>query len=383
MGFAAGKIFQRVKVPRVVAFVLIGLILASTGVISSCVIEHLQPIIDLALGFIGFTIGSELDIKSLLKDSKKLFIILSCEVMGAFGLVTVAFYLMFGEFYISLIFGALASATAPAATIEVIKECYAKGELTQRIICIIALDDIIAIILFDFILSHASPQVVGGLITILAPLLNIAFALLLGGLLGYVLVKVEELFRSETEWLILTVGSVILCTGVAQIFGISSILTNIALGTIMANAHTIELKTFEKRLDIIILPLFIGFFVLIGARLNLEIIIEVGVITTIYVCARAVGKILGAYGGAKLAHELPKIANNLGLSLISQAGVALALAYLASNQLAMLGNAAAGLLIFNVITASVIVTDLIGPLAVKFSLKRVGECPMKPSYSET
>jgi len=382
LGFASGKLFQRVKIPRVVAFVLIGLILANTGVIPSCAIECLQPVVDLALGFIGFTIGSQLELKNLLKGSKRLFIILTCEAMGAFVLVTLAFYLVFGEFYIGLIFGVLASATAPAATIEVIKECCAKGDLTQRIIFIIALDDILAIILFDFVMSYASSQFVWDLIILLTPLLNIAVSLLLGGLLGYALARIEESFRSETEWLILTVGSVILATGTAQIFGISSILTNIALGVVMANSHTIEIKTFEKRLDIIILPLFIGFFVLIGARLNLEIILEVGALAIIYICARAVGKILGAYGGSRLAQEPPKIANNLGLALISQAGVALALAYLASTQLAMLGNAAVGILIFDVITASVIITDLIGPLAVKFSLKRVGECPMESSSSE-
>jgi Kef-type K+ transport system membrane component KefB len=289
---------------------------------------------------------------------------------------------LFGQFHIALIFGVLASATAPAATIEVIKECCANGDLTQRIIFIIALDDIIAIILFDFVMGYVSSQVIWDLITLLTPLLNIAFALLLGGLLGYILTKVEESFRSETEWLILTVGSVILATGVAQIFGISSILTNIALGTIMANSHSLEIKTFEKRLDIVILPLLIGFFVLIGAQLNLGIILEVGIIATIYVCTRAVGKIVGAYGGARLVNDPPEIANNLGLALISQAGVALALAYLASTQLAILGNAVAGLLIFNVITASVLITDLLGPLATKFSLKRVGECPMTSSPSE-
>jgi len=373
VGFAAGKIFQRLKIPRVLGFIILGLVFGSIGVIPPSVMESLRPIIDLALGFIGFSIGNELDLKKLLEGSKKLFIILICEAIGTFGLVALLFYMVFGHLYIALIFGALASATAPAATVEVIREYRAKGELTQMIFFILALDDIIAVLLFNFVINYASPQVVWSLITVLAPLLELAFAFLLGGLLGYVLVKVEELFKDETEWLILMIGSVILCTGVSQFFGLSSILSNMALGIAMENLHTVKIKTFEEKLEIVILPLFIGFFVLTGAHLNLTILIAVLELAVIYVVARTVGKLLGAYGGAKLANESPNIVNNLGFSLLSQAGVALGLAFLASTQLALQGDAATGLLIFNVITASVLVMDLFGPLGVKFSLHRAKE----------
>jgi len=382
VGFVAGKLFQRLKLPRVVGFIVLGLIFGSIGVIPPSAMESLRPIVDLALGFIGFRIGSELDIKELLKVSKKLFIILICEAIATFVLVTLVFQLVFGQLYISLIFGAIASATAPAATVEVIREYCAKGELTQVILFILALDDIIAVLLFNFVITYASPQVVWSLITLLTPLIEIVLAFLLGGLLGFVLVGVEELFKDETEWLILTVASVILCTGVSQFFGFSSILSNMAVGITMENLHAVKIKQFEEKLEIIILPLFIGFFVLTGARLNLAILVEVIEFAAIYVSARTAGKLLGAYGGTKLANESPRIANNLGFSLLSQAGVALGLAYLASTQLALHGNAAIGLLIFNVITASVLVTDLFGPLGVKFSLHRAKEVMLEEEICE-
>jgi len=382
VGFVAGKLFQRLKLPRVVGFIVLGLIFGSIGVIPPSAMESLRPIVDLALGFIGFRIGSELDIKELLKVSKKLFIILMCEAIATFVLVTLVFQLVFGQLYISLIFGAIASATAPAATVEVIREYCAKGELTQVILFILALDDIIAVLLFNFVITYASPQVVWSLITLLTPLIEIVLAFLLGGLLGFVLVGVEELFKDETEWLILTVASVILCTGVSQFFGFSSILSNMAVGITMENLHAVKIKQFEEKLEIIILPLFIGFFVLTGARLNLAILVEVIEFAAIYVSARTAGKLLGAYGGTKLANESPRIANNLGFSLLSQAGVALGLAYLASTQLALHGNAAIGLLIFNVITASVLITDLFGPLGVKFSLHRAKEVMLEEEICE-
>jgi Kef-type K+ transport system membrane component KefB len=373
LGFAAGKVFQRLKIPRVLGFIIIGLILGSAGVIPPETVQSLSPIIDLALGFIGFTIGCELDLSKLFKGPKKLLIILLCEAIGTFLIVTVAFQLVFGELYISLIFGALASATAPAATVEVIREYCAKGELTQVILFILALDDIIAVVLFNFVIAYASPEVVWSVFILLAPLVEIGLAFVLGCSLGYILVKLEELFQDETEWLILTIASIILCTGMSQFFGISSILSNIALGITVENISSLEFKRFEEKLEVILLPLFIGFFVLTGAHLNLAILLEVGIFVAIYVVARSTGKIFGAFGGAKLARESPKVANNLGFSLLSQAGVALGLAYLASSHLAMLGNPTVGFLIFNVITASVLIMDLFGPLGVKFSLQRAKE----------
>jgi Kef-type K+ transport system membrane component KefB len=297
----------------------------------------------------------------------------------------VFFYIVFGQFSIALIFGVLAVPTAPAATIEVIRECRAEGTLCQMIIFIIALGDLLALLLFSLVINYAMPHGAWGLIALLTPLVEILISLSLGGILGYVFVRVEDLFRDETEWVILTFGSVLICTGVTSIFGLSNILANMTLGITMENLSSKEFKIFEEKLEVILMPLLIGFFVLSGAHLKIELLATVGAIMVIFVGARTAGKLLGAYGGAKLARAPPKIANNIGFSLLSQAGVALGLAYLASKQLAILGAADMGLLIFNVITAAVLIMELLGPHAVKLSLHRAKEvmldeeiCEMEP-----
>jgi len=188
IGFMAGKLFQKLKIPRVLAFVLVGLFLGSVGVISPILLEKLQPIVEIALGFIGFAIGSELNIKEVIENSKKLFIILIFQAMGAFILVTLFMNFFFGNLYIALIFGAIATTTAPAATLEVIRESGAQGELTQMILNIIALDDILALILFSFVITYAAPTAIWQLAILLAPLLEIGFSLLLGAALGIVFV---------------------------------------------------------------------------------------------------------------------------------------------------------------------------------------------------
>lgn len=377
IGFIAGKFFQKYKIPRVLAFVLVGLFLGSAGVISPTLLDKLYPIVEVALGFIGFAIGSELNIKELIKGSKKLFVILMLQAMGAFILVTFFMNVIFGNIYVALIFGAIATTTAPAATLEVIRECKAKGDLTQMLLCIIALDDILALILFNFVINYASPNMIWQLTTLIAPLLEIAFSLLLGCVLGFIFAKAIELFKDETEWAILTFAGVLLCTSIANILHLSSILSAMMFGLTMSNMLSMNTKTFEARFEVVLLPLFIGFFVLTGAHLNVLLLINVAVLVVIFVCVRAIGKVFGAYGGARLVNESKTIKNYLGISLLSQAGVALGLAYIANKQLTMIGEPMIGLLIFNVITGAVLVMELIGPLCVKYSLKKANEIEVK------
>ncbi len=374
IGFMAGKLFQKLKIPRVLAFMLVGLFLGSAGVISPILLEKLQPIVEIALGFIGFAIGSELNIKEVIENSKKLFAILILQAMGAFILVTLFMNFFFGNLYIALIFGAIATTTAPAATLEVIRESGAQGELTQMILNIIALDDILALMLFSFVITYAAPTAIWQLSTLLAPLLEIGFSLLLGCVLGIIFAKALGLFKDETEWTIVTFAGVLLCTSLANILQLSSILSAMTFGLTMSNIYSINIKTFEERFEVILLPLFIGFFVLTGAHLNILLLINVAILVVIFVSIRAVGKVFGAYGGAKLANESNNVKNYLGLSLLSQAGAALGLAYLANRQLTLIGEPMLGLLIFNVITGSVLVMELVGPLLVKYSLSRANEC---------
>ena len=380
-GFAAGKLFQKIKIPRVLGFIVIGLILGESvfAILHANILEDLQPLIDLALGFIGFTVGTELDVSKVIKGSKKLFIILMCEAMGTFALVTLLVLAWSTNLYLAIIFGALASATAPAATIEVIKEYCAKGDLTQTILFVMALDNVLAVLLFSFIFSYVKSSLIGGVISlitlILQPLFEIAIAIAIGVALGVILTYLERQFTEEIELIVLTLGSVILCAGLAETFGFSSILTNMALGVTMANFKGSSIRPIEEKLEVVIVPIFISFFVLTGAHLNFNILLEVGIIAGLYVIGRTAGKLFGSFSGARIAKVEGYIATNLGFGLLAQAGVALGLAYIATTELALIGpnEAIMGLLIFNVITAAVLVMEFMGPLGVKYAVHRAGE----------
>ncbi|MFX1466237.1 MAG: cation:proton antiporter [Promethearchaeota archaeon] len=384
-GFAAGKIFQKIKIPRVLGFIVIGLILGESvfAILHADILENLQPLVDLALGFIGFTVGTELDAGKIIKGSKKLFIILICEAFGTFLLVTLLVFAWSTNLYLALIFGALASATAPAATIEVIKECCAKGDLTQTIIFVMALDNVLAVLLFSFIFSYVKSSLRGDIISlislILQPLFEIAIAVSIGVGLGMILTYLELQFTEEIELIILTLGSVVLCAGLAETFGFSSILTNMALGVTMANFKGSSIKPIEEKLEVFIVPILISFFVLTGAHLSFSVLLEVGIITALYIIGRTGGKIFGSFGGALLAKMDTKISTNLGFGLLAQAGVALGLAYIAITELTPIGpnEAIMGLLIFNVITAAVLVMEFMGPLGVKYAVHRSGEAKSK------
>jgi len=380
-GFAAGKLFQKIRIPRVLGFIVIGLILGESvfAILHANILEDLQPLIDLALGFIGFTVGTELDVSKVIKGSKKLFIILMCEAMGTFALVTLLILAWSANLYLALIFGALASATAPAATIEVIKECCAKGDLTQTILFVMALDNVLAVLLFSFIFSYVKTSLRGDVILlitlIMQPLFEIAIAIAVGVALGVILTYLELQFKEEIELIVLTLGSVILCAGLAETFGFSSILTNMALGVTMANFKGSSIRPIEEKLEVVIVPIFISFFVLTGAHLSFNILFEVGIIAGLYVIGRTAGKIFGSFSGARIAKMETKVTTNLGFGLLAQAGVALGLAYIAITELTLIGpnEAIMGILIFNVITAAVLIMELMGPLGVKYAINRAGE----------
>ncbi|WP_287588962.1 cation:proton antiporter [Candidatus Borrarchaeum sp.] len=384
-GFTAGKLFQKIRIPRVLGFIVIGLILGESVlfILHADILENLQPLVDLALGFIGFTVGTEFDVSKVIKGRKKLFIILMCEAMGTFALVTLLVFAWSANLYLALIFGALASATAPAATIEVIKECCAKGDLTQTILFVMALDNVLAVLLFSFVFSYVKFSLASGVISlitlILQPLLEIGIAVVIGVGLGVILTYLELQFTEEIELIILTLGSVILCAGLAETFGFSSILTNMALGVTMANFKGSSIKPIEEKLEVLIVPIFISFFVLTGAHLNFSILLEVGIIAALYIIGRTAGKILGSFGGARIAKMDTKISTNLGFGLLAQAGVALGLAYIAITELTPIGpnEAIMGLLIFNVIMAAVLIMEFMGPLGVKYAINRAGEANSK------
>jgi len=380
IAYLVSKLFQKVGIPQVVGFILVGVFLGKSGLhlITAGMTQSLQPLIDLALGFIGFTIGRELELSLLRRGGRKLFGILFFETLAAFTFVTLGFYLFLEDLPTALLFGALAAATAPAATADVLWEYRAKGVLTQMLLFILALDDIIGVILTRLAMAYAESSITAGAISFAQigslALIEIGGSLVLGVVLGWLVSNVVRVKHTPGEIIVLAAASVLLCTGVAEAWELSPILANITFGATLATLSVEANRTF-KQSEESATPIYVIFFVLIGASLDLSSISAVLGMSVLYIVLRSIGKFGGVFIGGKLTNAEPVVQNNLGFCLWSQAGVTLGLTLVILAKFPSLGPAGQELamLIVNVITVSTLLVQIIGPYGVKFAIKRAGE----------
>ena len=408
---------KKLKIPEILGFIVVGIvtgiIFKPFGLFQDHYASVTNVVVALALGFIGFHLGSEIDWKTLKRMSSKVIIILLVEAFFTFFLVTFLVFLITNELYLALLFGALASATAPAGTAAVFWEYDCKGPLTSTTMIILALDDIFAIIFTDFAIDYAVIELEGGrldIINLFVPMtidigLSVSLGLIAGILFSYVLNREEE----HGEYVNLTIGAVFVCIGISGFLGISYILPTMVFGiTVASLCKRPEIDPRKKALISEIFgpqtegiighidqelletsedephqifhevykigsPLIALFFVLIGLNLDISSITQIGFLGILYLIGRTVAKTIGAYIGASIAKAGPTIQKYLGPCLYSQAGVALGLAVLISDKLASLGEPGMGLLILNTITATTIVFQIFGPLAIKWAVEKSGE----------
>ena len=408
---------KKLKIPEILGFIVVGIvtgiILKPFGLFQDHYASVTNVVVALALGFIGFHLGSEIDWKTLKRMSSKVIIILLVEAFFTFFLVTFLVFLITNELYLALLFGALASATAPAGTAAVFWEYDCKGPLTSTTMIILALDDIFAIIFTDFAIDYAVIELEGGrldIINLFVPMtidigLSVGLGLIAGILFSYVLNREEE----HGEYVNLTIGAVFVCIGISGFLGISYILPTMVFGiTVASLCKRPEIDPRKKALISEIFgpqtegiigyidqelletsedephqifyevykigsPLIALFFVLIGLNLDISSITQIGFLGILYLIGRTVAKTIGAYIVASIAKAEPTIQKYLGPCLYSQAGVALGLAVLISDKLASLGEPGMGLLILNTITATTIVFQIFGPLAIKWAVEKSGE----------
>ncbi len=380
VAYLVSKVFQKAGIPQVVGFILVGVLLGRSGLhlITAEMSLSLRPLVDLALGFIGFTIGRELDISLLRRGGGKIIAILFCETLAAFTLVTIGFYLYSKDLPTALLFGALAAATAPAATADVLWEYRAKGVLTTTLLFILALDDIIGVMLTRLAIAYAKTSISTEALSVsqigFNVLLEIGGSLVLGVVLGWLVSNAVRVKHTKGEIIVLATASVLLCTGVAEAWELSPILANITFGATLANLSAEANKTF-KQTEEATTPIYVIFFVLIGASLNLSSISSVLGLSVLYVVLRSIGKFGGVFIGGKLANAEPVIQKNLGFCLWSQAGVTLGLTMVILAEFPSLGTEGEELamLIVSVIMVSTLMVQIIGPSGVKFAIKRAGE----------
>jgi len=386
-GTIGAKLFQKLRIPQVVGYIVIGLLLGGSAldVITPRVAETLSPFNIFALGIIGFMIGGELKYEIFKQYGKQFVIILLSEGLFAFAIVgtavTLTSYLFTGNFHSSLalglVLGAISSATAPAATVDVLWEYKTRGILTRTILALVALDDGLALLLYGFATSFAGALLGSGqsswLLNLLVPLREIFGAIALGIAAGFVLVLIFRYVEEADKLLTFAIASVTLTIGLSIILKVEPILATMVLGATLVNFRPRRSRNAFELVETFSPPIYVLFFVLVGARLKVTgLPTWMIVLAVVYVVGRSVGKITGSWFGARLAKAPLAVRRYLGICLFSQAGVAVGLSLLASQRFAdSMGEA-----VILIVTVTTFLVQIIGPLLVKMGVTKAGEVGM-------
>ncbi len=400
-GLMMTRLFSKWRLPDVTAFLVAGVLIGpfvlgrlgipGLGFPTYDDVAALNVLSNVAMGFIAFSIGDEFRLEALRKTGKQALIIGVIQALAACLLVDAAlllFHMAFPELLsasAAITLGAIATATAPAATLMVVRQYKAKGELTSLLLPIVALDDAVGLIAFavSFGVARALQTGAVSLVSVIVePLLEIVLSLLLGAAAGYVLTELERMFHSNTNRTSMTIGFVFLTVGLASLkfevggvhLGFSSLLVCMMLGTVFCNLSPLS-DDLMGRADRWSQPLLAVFFVVSGAELQLEVFSQpmLVLIGVVYILFRSLGKYFGSAFSAKLVHCSPKVVRYLGITLLPQAGVALGMCVTARQ----LGDVD-GSLVRNIILFSVLIYELVGPLMTKQALKAAGEISEKP-----
>ena len=412
-GLMMTRVLKRLKLPDVTSYLIAG-VLIGTYCIGRFVIggfsfgfnSEVAPvgsftiISDIALGFIAFDIGNEFRLKDLKHTGKKATVIGIVQAVVATAIVDIILvglhFLLIattGVDYLPLpaciILGAIASATAPAATLMVVRQYKAKGPLTDLLLPIVALDDAVGLILFAVSMGVAK-ALQGGQLSVISvavePLLEILLSLLLGAVLGAILSWIEEHFHSRSNRLTLMITFVFLTVALAMLhfevdgihIGFSSLLTCMMLGTVFCNLCKTSEEMME-RTERWTKPLFVLFFVISGAELDLTVFAQPVfiLIGMVYILFRSAGKILGSYSSAKVMHCDENTVKYLGITLLPQAGVALGMVSTVAGD-AVFGGTVIGNTVRFVVLFGVLIYEIFGPMMTKWALTRAGDITEKP-----
>ena len=399
-GLLMTRIFNLWHLPDVTAFLTAGLLIgpcclgrlgiSGLGFPTYGEVGNLVLLSNVAMGFIAFSIGTEFRLESLQKTGKQAFVIGVTQALAAAVLVDLAMaglHLWRPELLslpAAITLGAMATATAPAATLMVVRQYKAKGELTDLLLPIVALDDAVGLIVFAVSFGIAKAMLLGNIdvFTIAAgPLAKILASVLLGTLAGVVLTWLETLFHSNTNRTSLTIAFVILTVGLSSMeftigpltIGFSPLLVCMMLGTVFCNISPLS-EDLMARADKWSQPLLAVFFVVSGAELELAVFRDplLVLIGVVFILSRCLGKYSGAFFSARAVGCSPNVVKYLGVTLFPQAGVALGMCI----QAAQLGPE--GMLVRNIILFSVLIYEMTGPLMTKQALIASGDIGEKP-----
>ena len=352
--------------------------------------EAFEVICDVALGFIAFAIGNEFRLSELKTIGKQATVIGILQALVTTVVVDAALIALSFAMpdvltpSMAIILGAIATATAPAATLMVVRQYKAKGKLTDLLLPIVALDDAVGLVVFSvsFGIARAMNSGAVSIVSVIVnPLLEVVLSLALGFFMGVLFTWCEKIFHSGSKRMSLSITFVLLTVALSMLhfeigdieIGFSSLLVCMMLGTVFCNMCDFSADIMD-RADKWTAPLFVLFFVLSGAELRLDILgsVSVIVIGIVYIISRSIGKYFGAYGSAKLAGCEPKIQKYLGITLLPQAGVALGMSAIV---LQTMGEQ--GILIRNIVLFAVLVYEIFGPVLTKIALTKAGDIKEK------
>ncbi len=389
-GIAGAWFFQKIKVPQVLGYLAIGIFLGKSGLklIDSNVIDSLKNFNFFALGIIGFMVGGELHGSTMKKYGKQFSAILFGEGILAFVLVSISvsliLYLFTKNFSAAvaggIVFGAIASATDPASTINVLWEYRTKGVLTTTLIAIVAMDDALAMTLYG-LGTAAAQMIIGGHTSLSSQIIKTSIelfgALALGGIAGIFMNFIVRSSTDKTQTMVFGIGTLFLLIALALVLDIDVILASMTMGLVVTNLAPTRSKNFFDLIKSFSAPIYVLFFVLVGSRLILSgMPLFLWIIVVAYVVFRTTGKMTGAWIGAKLTNAESVVQKYTGLGLFAQGGVAIGLSIMATQHLHGLKLADGidlGDIIITGVTATTFIVQIIGPPMTKLAVKLAKE----------
>ena len=367
----AEKIISYLKIPAITSYILLGILLGpyALNVTGEGLIASSELLSNIVLGFIVFHIGKNFSVEHFKMIGKAVLSVSISVTVATLICVTVGiYYVAHQPFHIALLFGAIATATAPATTMMVIRQYKARGMFTDVLLGTVAIDDAWGIMIFSVSLAIAQVLQVGQFsewiimaVTIKAAA-KIFLSVILGSIMAIIASRISGYLKRREDVLTFILGAILINTGVALYFHMSPLLSNMFFGAMLVNIEKTSFKFFES-VNSVDWPLYVMFYVLAGANLDIGLLGSLGLIGSVYIISRIIGRIGGAYAGAVIAGTEQSIRRYMGLALMAQAGVAIGLAMMAKASLPHTGGA-----ILNTIIATTVVYEIFGPIAARYAL---------------
>jgi len=370
-------------------YIIAGMLLSPSifNIFPNTTINNLDEFTSIALGIIAYSIGGRLHLQAIHKMARSIFLIGILQAVGAF-VISILAIILVAPFFLNIsgatfintylpmgfVIGAIASATAPAAILALVRQYRAKGPMTTTLLSVVAFDDAIAIILFSIAIRVSSLMIanIGGysiLQILLLPFLKVLGSFVIGIVFGFTIVYLARLVNERSLLLVVVLGIIMICVGVSRLLDLSEILSNMTVGFIAYNRLKIGIreKTFNV-IDDVEDVVFTMFFVLAGLHFDMSVIKTAGILALIVTVSRFIGKYMGTRTGATIARSPDSVKKYLGFALLPKAGVSIGLGLLVERTFLVLGTT-----IYNGILTSVIINELIAPPLAKYGIFKAGE----------